>query len=280
MTEQPAHPEQPQVPETELPGHVDVLIVGAGLSGIGAACHLEDRLPGTSYLVVEARERMGGTWDLFRYPGVRSDSDMFTLGYRFRPWTDDKAIADGPAILDYVRETAREHGVEERIRYGLRVERAEWSTEDATWTVHGSRGGEPVVLRCGFLWSCSGYYRYDEGYRPELRGRRGLHRRRRHRGAPAALARGPRLRRQAGRRGRQRRDRGDAGAGDGHGRGRRRARDDAAALPDVHPGAAGHRHDRGRLRGLLPPKAAYAVTRWKQSWSPPAATSWPGAGRS
>ena len=150
--------------------HVDVLIIGAGLSGIGAASHLEQRLPGTSYLVLEARERLGGTWDLFRYPGVRSDSDMFTLGYRFRPWTDDKSIADGPAILDYVRKTAQDYGVEEKIRYGTRVERAEWDGETATWTVHGSRDGEPVRFSCGFLWSCSGYYRYDQGYLPQLEG--------------------------------------------------------------------------------------------------------------
>jgi cation diffusion facilitator CzcD-associated flavoprotein CzcO len=150
--------------------HVDVVIVGAGLSGIGAACHLEERLPGSSYAVLEAREAMGGTWDLFRYPGIRSDSDMFTLGYRFRPWTGEKAIADGPAILDYVRETAREHGVEERIRYGLRVERAEFSTRDATWTVHARRAGEPLALTCRFLWVCSGYYSYDAGHSPHFEG--------------------------------------------------------------------------------------------------------------
>ena len=149
---------------------VDVLIIGAGLSGVGAACHLEERLPGTSYLVLEARDAIGGTWDLFRYPGVRSDSDMFTLGYRFEPWTDEKAIADGPAILDYVRTTARQHGVEDKVRYGVRVERAEWSTEEATWTVHATRDGEPVAFTCRFLWSCSGYYRYDEGYTPHFEG--------------------------------------------------------------------------------------------------------------
>jgi len=147
---------------------VDVLIVGAGLSGVGAACHLAERLPGTSYLLVEARDALGGTWD--RYPGVRSDSDMFTLGYRFRPWTGERAIADGASILSYVQDTAREHGVEERIRYGVRVERAEWSSDDATWTVHATRDGEPVLLECGFLWSCSGYYRYDEGYTPHFEG--------------------------------------------------------------------------------------------------------------
>jgi cation diffusion facilitator CzcD-associated flavoprotein CzcO len=152
--------------------HVDVLIVGAGLSGIGAACHLTQRRPQDSYLVLEAREASGGTWDLFRYPGIRSDSDMFTLGYRFRPWTEQKSIADGPAILRYVRETAREYGVEERTRYGLRVVRAEWSSSEARWTVHAVRTatGETVRLTCGFLWSCTGYYRYDEGYTPELAG--------------------------------------------------------------------------------------------------------------
>jgi monooxygenase len=155
---------------TEPPEHVDVLIVGAGLSGVGAACHLEERLPGTSYLILEARAAMGGTWDLFRYPGVRSDSDMFTLGYRFRPWTADRSIADGRDILGYVQDTAREHGVEEKVRYGLRVDRAEWSSEDATWTVRATRDGEPVLFTCGFLWSCSGYYRYDEGYTPHFDG--------------------------------------------------------------------------------------------------------------
>jgi cation diffusion facilitator CzcD-associated flavoprotein CzcO len=150
--------------------HVDVVIVGAGLSGIGAACHLSERLPGTSYLVLESRTSIGGTWDLFRYPGIRSDSDMYTLGYRFRPWTGEKSIADGPSILDYVRDTAREHGVEDKVRYGVRVERAEWSSEDARWTLHCRRDGDPVVLTCGFLWSCSGYYDYEQGYTPQFEG--------------------------------------------------------------------------------------------------------------
>jgi cation diffusion facilitator CzcD-associated flavoprotein CzcO len=150
--------------------HVDVLVIGAGLSGIGAACHLEERLPGTSYLLLEARESIGGTWDLFRYPGIRSDSDMFTLGYRFRPWTGERSIADGGSILAYLRETAREHGVERNIRCGVHVERAEWSSEDATWTVHARRDGEPVTFTCGFLWSCSGYFRYDQGFTPHFDG--------------------------------------------------------------------------------------------------------------
>jgi cation diffusion facilitator CzcD-associated flavoprotein CzcO len=153
------------------PEHVDVLIIGAGLSGVGAACHLEERLPGSSYLIVEAREAIGGTWDLFRYPGIRSDSDMFTLGYRFRPWTDEKSIADGPSILAYVNQTARAYGVDRKVRFGLRVVRAEWSTEHATWTVHAQRAtGESVTFTCGFLWACSGYYRYDEGYSPYFEG--------------------------------------------------------------------------------------------------------------
>jgi cation diffusion facilitator CzcD-associated flavoprotein CzcO len=153
-----------------MPEHVDVLIVGAGLSGVGAACHLEDRLPGTSYLLLEARAAIGGTWDLFRYPGIRSDSDMFTLGYRFRPWAGEKAIADGSSILEYIRETARERGVDGHVRYGVRVERAEWSTADATWTVHASRAGEPLTFTCGFLWSCAGYFRYDRGFAPQFEG--------------------------------------------------------------------------------------------------------------
>ncbi len=150
--------------------HVDVLVIGAGLSGIGAACHLEDQLPGTSYLLLEARETTGGTWDLFRYPGIRSDSDMYTLGYRFRPWTGERSIAEGGSILAYLRETAREHGVERHIRCGVQVERAEWSSEEATWTVYAVRDGEPVTYTCGFLWSCSGYYRYDQGYTPHFEG--------------------------------------------------------------------------------------------------------------
>jgi monooxygenase len=152
--------------------HVDVLIVGAGLSGIGAACHLQDELPGSTYAILEARDASGGTWDLFRYPGIRSDSDMHTLGYRFRPWTAAEAIADGPSILRYVRETAREHGVDGHIRFHHRVVRAEWSTPDARWTVEAERTdtGETVRLTCGFLFMCGGYYRYDEPYLPEFDG--------------------------------------------------------------------------------------------------------------
>jgi cation diffusion facilitator CzcD-associated flavoprotein CzcO len=154
------------------PDHLDVLIVGAGLSGIGAACHLEQECPGTRYAVLESRGAIGGTWDLFRYPGIRSDSDMFTLGYAFRPWTDAKAIADGPSIRRYIEDTAREYGVEAKIRFHHRVRSAEWSTDDARWTVTAERSdtGETVVLTCSWLSVCSGYYRYDEGYRPEFPG--------------------------------------------------------------------------------------------------------------
>ncbi|MGZ4480379.1 MAG: flavin-containing monooxygenase [Nocardioidaceae bacterium] len=156
---------------SQTPQHVDVLIVGAGLSGVGAACHLVDRLPGTSYLLLEAREAMGGTWDLFRYPGIRSDSDMFTLGYRFRPWTEEKAIADGPSILRYVRETARAYGVDEHVRYGRTVTRASWDSATATWTVEtATPDGAGETFTCGFLWTCSGYYDYAGGYQPEFPG--------------------------------------------------------------------------------------------------------------
>jgi monooxygenase len=153
--------------------HVDVLIVGAGLSGVGAGCHLEMRCPGKSYAILEARESIGGTWDLFRYPGVRSDSDMYTLGYSFRPWREAKAIADGPSILRYVKETARDYGVEGKIRFNHRVVRAEWSTPEARWTVEVERTdtGERVHLTCGFLFMCTGYYRYEAGYTPEFPGR-------------------------------------------------------------------------------------------------------------
>jgi monooxygenase len=152
--------------------HLDVLIVGAGLSGIGAAHHLQEAFPGRSYAIFEAREELGGTWDLFRYPGIRSDSDMHTLGYRFRPWTNSKTIADGPSILEYVRQTAREGGIEERIRFQHRVVRAEWSSEKSRWAVEAERSGsgEAVTVTCNYLWVCSGYYRYDEGFTPEFEG--------------------------------------------------------------------------------------------------------------
>jgi cation diffusion facilitator CzcD-associated flavoprotein CzcO len=150
--------------------HVDVLIVGAGLSGIGAAHHIQTAFPGKTYTILEARDVIGGTWDLFRYPGVRSDSDMFTLGYRFRPWLKAKAIADGASILDYVRDTATAGGIEARIRFNHRVTTASWSTAEARWTVEAVHGAETVSVTCDFLLVCSGYYRYDHGYLPQFAG--------------------------------------------------------------------------------------------------------------
>ncbi|HEX4437467.1 MAG TPA: NAD(P)/FAD-dependent oxidoreductase [Solirubrobacteraceae bacterium] len=151
--------------------HLDVLIVGAGLSGIGAAHHLQERCPGKSYAILEARADLGGTWDLFRYPGIRSDSDMHTLGYRFRPWTAAKSIADGESILEYVHATASEAGIDRHIRFHHRVVAAEWSSEEARWTVEAELAdGTTVSLSCGFLFVNSGYYRYDQGYTPEFPG--------------------------------------------------------------------------------------------------------------
>jgi monooxygenase len=152
--------------------HLDVLIVGAGLSGIGAGCHLQAECPDKTYAILEARESIGGTWDLFRYPGIRSDSDMYTLGYSFRPWREAKSIADGSSILKYVRDTATENGIEEKVRFHHRVLRAEWSSADARWIVEALRTDtqQIVKLTCGFLLMCSGYYRYDEGYTPDFEG--------------------------------------------------------------------------------------------------------------
>jgi monooxygenase len=152
--------------------HVDVLIVGAGLSGIGAGHQLGQRFPARSYAILEAREEIGGTWSLFRYPGVRSDSDMHTLGFRWRPWTAAKAIADGPAILDYLRDTAREGDVDRHVRLGQRAVRAEWSTADALWTVDVEDvvSGSVSQTTCSFLFLTTGYYRYDEGYSPTFPG--------------------------------------------------------------------------------------------------------------
>jgi monooxygenase len=152
--------------------HVDVLIVGAGLSGIGAACHLQMACPQKTYAILEARESIGGTWDLFRYPGIRADSDMFTLGYCFRPWQDARSLADGSSILTYIEETAREHRVMDRIRLAHRALRARWSSRDARWTVEALNAstGEIVRFTCSFLYACTGYYRYDEGYSPRFPG--------------------------------------------------------------------------------------------------------------
>jgi monooxygenase len=153
---------------------LDVLIVGAGLSGIGAACHLQQRCPGKRYAILEARDAIGGTWDLFRYPGVRSDSDMYTLGYDFKPWTSPKAIADGDSIRAYIRETARSHDIEPHIRFGHKVVSASWSSQDACWTVEADdkATGTRHQVRARFLYMCSGYYDYDQAHRPAFEGER------------------------------------------------------------------------------------------------------------
>ncbi|MCL4108948.1 UNVERIFIED_CONTAM: hypothetical protein GTU68_008143 [Idotea baltica] len=157
--------------------HFDVVIVGAGISGIGSAVHLQNKCPQKSFVILEGRERLGGTWDLFRYPGIRSDSDMYTLGYVFKPWTHENAIADAPTILEYLKETTAEHNIDEKIRYGKNVKSASWCSENSRWTVTtesiDSGSGDTIeeCFSCGFLHMCSGYYNYDGGYTPDFEGR-------------------------------------------------------------------------------------------------------------
>jgi cation diffusion facilitator CzcD-associated flavoprotein CzcO len=161
--------------DATAPEHLDVVVVGAGLSGIGAACRLRAEHPGRSFALLEARDRLGGTWDLFRYPGVRSDSDMFTLGYSFKPWRDPQSIADGPSVLAYIHETAREFGVDRHVRLRTRVVSADWSSADARWTLGVEERAEDGSVRgrtltCSFLYACAGYYDHDRGHAPELPG--------------------------------------------------------------------------------------------------------------
>jgi cation diffusion facilitator CzcD-associated flavoprotein CzcO len=158
--------------DSESIEHVDVLIVGAGIAGIAAAYHLQDKLPHKSSLILEARDAIGGTWDIFRFPGVRSDSDMATLGFSFQPWVQDKAIADGASILQYLRDAASAHGIDRKIRFQHRVKSASWSSADAQWTVDVQRGplGETVRFSCGFLFICSGYINHAAGHMPEFPG--------------------------------------------------------------------------------------------------------------
>ncbi|WP_158808674.1 NAD(P)/FAD-dependent oxidoreductase [Beijerinckia sp. L45] len=151
--------------------HVDVIIVGAGLSGIGAGCHLQKHCPGKTYIILESRQTIGGTWDLFRYPGIRSDSDMYTLGYAFRPWRGAKSIADGSSILAYIQETAETYGIDRKIRFDHRVARATWSSTEALWTLEVDHGAERVRITCSFLYTCTGYYDYADGYTPDFPGR-------------------------------------------------------------------------------------------------------------
>ena len=159
-------------PEASVSGcDVDVVIVGAGLSGIGAACHLATESPERTFVLLEGREDLGGTWDLFRYPGIRSDSDMHTLGFAFKPWTASKSIADGPSILAYLRETVAEHDLAGAIRYRHRATRASWSTEDHRWTVTAETPDGEVTVTAAFVFMCSGYYSYAAGHTPEFAGR-------------------------------------------------------------------------------------------------------------
>ena len=153
--------------------HVDVVVVGAGLSGIGAGYHLQTMSPDRSYVILEGRESLGGTWDLFKYPGVRSDSDMHTLGFSFKPWTEAKSIADGPSILKYLKQTVSQFGIDKHIRYGQLVTKAQWSTDDAQWTVTSTNKatGATNTYTCSFLFMCSGYYSYKKGHTPEFTGR-------------------------------------------------------------------------------------------------------------
>jgi monooxygenase len=152
--------------------HFDVLIIGAGLAGVGTACQLRAALPHKSVALIERRDHMGGTWDLFRYPGIRSDVDMLTLGYRFRPWRDPSVVAHGPAIRQYIADTAQEYGVDDRIHYGQKVTEADWSTRDQRWTVHvvGESSGESRQYTCHYLINCTGYYDHDAGYLPDFPG--------------------------------------------------------------------------------------------------------------
>jgi len=170
LADDPAAPEAPATSET--PEHFDVIVVGAGISGISAGYHLGERRADRSYLVLEARDDLGGTWDLFRYPGIRSDSDMYTLGFRFYPWSGDQAIADGDAILSYLHDTVQRFGIDRHIRFGHQVRRARWDSERAQWEVEAVERSTGRALRftCGFLFMCSGYYAYEQGHTPEFEG--------------------------------------------------------------------------------------------------------------
>ncbi len=237
--------------------HVDVLIIGAGLSGIGTACQISGEFPDRTIAVLERRERLGGTWDLFRYPGIRSDSDMFTFGYKFRPWHDTKVLADGASIRQYIADTATEYGIDEKIHYGLKIVAADWDSGDSLWTVTAlhEATGETQTYTCSFLISCTGYYNYDAGYLPAFPGAADFKGQSVH---PQHWPEDLDHTRQEGRRDRQRRHRGDARAVDG---GRCRARDDAAAFAVVHLLGSGVRQDLGVLGRVLPDRWVYAAAR-------------------
>ena len=150
--------------------HFDVIVIGAGLSGIDAGVHLQRQNPDKSFVILEGRAQLGGTWDLFRYPGIRSDSDMYTLGFPFKPWTGDKAIADGATILEYLNETAREYGLDRKMRFNHRVVALAWSSDDARWTLDIETPQGRTQFSCGFVLACAGYYRYEQGFTPDFAG--------------------------------------------------------------------------------------------------------------
>ncbi|WP_102145499.1 flavin-containing monooxygenase [Mycobacterium hubeiense] len=152
------------------PDYTDVLIIGAGISGIGAAYRIHEKNPNLSYTVLERRERLGGTWDLFRYPGIRSDSDIFTLCFPWEPWTRPEMIADGEHIWQYLADTARKHGIDKHIRFNTHVRSADWDSGTDTWTVRTEQEGAEKTYRARFLFFGTGYYNYDEPYRPEFPG--------------------------------------------------------------------------------------------------------------
>ena len=255
---------------------VDVVIVGAGISGISAAWHLQDRCPNKSYVVLERRENLGGTWDLFKYPGIRSDSDMFTLGFRFKPWTSEKAIADGPSIMSYLKETVAEYGIDKHIRYGQKVVGADWSDAENRWTLRVQRDGEEVEIKASFLFACSGYYNYDQGYSPEFAGSEDFAG---HDHSPAALAGGAGLRGQEDRGHRQWCHRGDIDSGPcqfGCG-----PRHDAAAIADLHRLAARRRPvHRPDEQDAARPSLPTSSTGGRASCSSPRSTRSAGASRS
>ena len=232
----------PQLKTPRTATHFDVLIIGAGISGIGAAYHFKTRLPGKTFAILEGRDALGGTWDLFRYPGIRSDSDLHTFAYEFKPWTRDNAIADADEILDYLHETVEENDLARHIRFGHKVLGASWSSERALWTVQVQdtrhRRARRADLRAAVLRRR--LLRLRRGLHAALRGSREL---RRHDRPPAALARGPRLPGQASGRHRQRRDGRHPDPGDGRAR---RARDDAPALAELRDDAPGQGSDRQR----------------------------------
>src|SRR5246127_4068756 len=238
--------------------HLDVVIVGAGISGVSAAWHLQDRCPTKSYAMLERGDDLGGTWDLFKYPGIRSDSDMFTLGFRFKPWRSAQSIADGASIKAYINEAVAENGIDRHIRYRHRVVAADWSDADNRWTLTVESDGQRHDITCSFLFACTGYYNYDEGYSPAFAGTQDFEGTIVHPqhwpedldyagkkivvigSGATAITLIPAL----------------VNSGSGHVTMLQRSPTYIGSLPDVDPFTV-------RMHKTLPPKAAYVVNRWK-----------------